>query len=63
MFDSKHMLFSAGVVVDGDIRINGRPLGDYMHRLSGFMHQEDLFVSSLTVNEHLSFMVRVVSCT
>ncbi|PSN52318.1 Protein scarlet [Blattella germanica] len=49
----------AGVVVDGDIRVNGRPLGEYMHRLSGFMHQEDLFVSSLTVREHLNFMARL----
>jgi ABC-type multidrug transport system ATPase subunit len=52
------VLFSAGVIVDGDIRVNGRPIGDYMHRLSGFMYQDDLFVSSLTVQEHLFFMVR-----
>ncbi|KAJ9597850.1 hypothetical protein L9F63_011292, partial [Diploptera punctata] len=49
----------AGMLVEGDIRINGRPLGDYMHRLSGFMHQEDLFVSSLTVKEHLNFMAKL----
>jgi hypothetical protein len=54
------VLFSAGVVIDGHIRVNGRPLGDYMHRLSGFMHQEDLFVSTLTVQEHLTFMVSTV---
>nr|CAD7464430.1 unnamed protein product [Timema tahoe] len=48
----------AGVVVDGDIRVNGCPVGDDMHRISGFMHQEDLFVSSLTVKEHLILMVR-----
>ncbi|XP_033608830.1 protein scarlet-like, partial [Cryptotermes secundus] len=46
----------AGVIVDGDIRVNGRPIGDYMHRLSGFMYQDDLFVSSLTAQEHLFFM-------
>nr|WOD55112.1 ABCG transpoter Scarlet1 [Hymenopus coronatus] len=50
---------SGGVVVEGDIRVNGRCLGDYMQRLSGFMHQEDLFVSSLTVREHLVFMARL----
>lgn len=49
----------AGVIVDGDIRVNGRPIGDYMHRLSGFMYQDDLFVSSLTVQEHLFFMARL----
>jgi hypothetical protein len=54
------VLFSVDVVVDGDIRVNGRPLGDYMHRLSGFMHQDDLFLSTLTVQEHLNFMVRTL---
>lgn len=28
-----------------------------MHRLSGFVHQEDLFDGSLTVLEHLTFIV------
>ncbi|XP_066997954.2 protein scarlet [Anabrus simplex] len=49
----------AGTIVDGDIRVNGRPVGDFMQRLSGFMHQEDLFVSSLTVREHLNFMAQL----
>nr|CAD7404221.1 unnamed protein product [Timema cristinae] len=49
-------VFQAGVVVDGDIRVNGCPIGDDMHRISGFMYQEDLFVSSLTVKEHLILM-------
>ncbi|XP_063236425.1 protein scarlet isoform X2 [Bacillus rossius redtenbacheri] len=48
-----------GVVVHGDIQVNGQPVGDFMHRLSGFMHQEDLFVGSLTVREHLNFMSRM----
>jgi ABC-type multidrug transport system ATPase subunit len=55
---SVFVLFSAGVIVYGDIRVNGRPIGGYMHRLSGFMYQDDLFVSSFTVQEHLFFMVR-----
>ncbi|GLH06606.1 Protein white [Gryllus bimaculatus] len=46
----------AGLTADGDIRVNGRPVGDFMHRLSGYMHQEDLFVAELTVREHLTFM-------
>lgn len=28
-----------------------------MHRLSGYMHQDDLFIGCLTVEEHLTFMV------
>jgi len=45
------------VLVDGDIRINGHPLGNYMQKISGFMDQQDLFTESLTVREHLHFMV------
>lgn len=29
-----------------------------MHRLSGFVHQDDLFDGTLTVLEHLTFIVR-----
>lgn len=43
--------------VDGDIVINGRPIGTYMKHLSGYMPQEDLFVGSLTVLEHMHIMV------
>ncbi|XP_052132931.1 LOW QUALITY PROTEIN: protein scarlet [Frankliniella occidentalis] len=49
----------AGVAVRGDIRVDGRPVGDFMRRLSGFLHQEDLFVAELTVREHLNFMARM----
>jgi ABC-type multidrug transport system ATPase subunit len=62
ILDVQRLLLSAGAVVVGDIRVNGRPIGVYMRHLSGFMHQEDLFVSSLTVREHLDFMVRAVKC-
>ncbi|KAJ8955186.1 hypothetical protein NQ318_009082 [Aromia moschata] len=43
--------------IDGDILVNGRPIGSYMKYLSGYMHQEDLFVPSLTVMEHMNIMV------
>lgn len=46
----------AGVVVDGDIRVNGRPTGVFMNKVCGYMHQEDLFVGALTVRETLNFM-------
>ncbi|KAF4532327.1 hypothetical protein B566_EDAN003630 [Ephemera danica] len=45
-----------GVVVDGDIRVNGRPVGPFMNKLCGYVPQEDLFVRDLTVREHLNFM-------
>lgn len=43
--------------VEGDILINGRPIGSYMKYLSGYMHQEDLFVPTLSVREHMTIMV------
>ncbi|KAG6442179.1 hypothetical protein O3G_MSEX002217 [Manduca sexta] len=49
----------AGTVMDGEISMNGRPLGDFMHQESGYMHQDDLFVNNLTVLEHLTIMARL----
>lgn len=47
-----------GIVVHGDIRVNGAPVGSsYMKHHSGFMHQEDIFIGTMTVLEHLWFMV------
>ena len=47
-----------GVVVDGEILVNGHRVNSAMTSLAGYVHQDDLFVGSLTVNEHLTFMVR-----
>ncbi|XP_060528288.1 ABC transporter G family member 5-like [Cylas formicarius] len=46
-------------VVEGDILINGRPIGNYMKYLSGCMPQEDLYVASLTVLEHMNIMAHL----
>ncbi|XP_061711951.1 protein scarlet-like [Cydia pomonella] len=48
-----------GTIVDGEIAMNGRPVGDFMHRHSGYMHQDELFVDNLTVIEHLNVMARL----
>lgn len=47
----------SNTTVQGDILLNGRPVGQFMHRLSGFVHQDDLFIGALTVLEHITFMV------
>ncbi|KAL0272357.1 UNVERIFIED_CONTAM: hypothetical protein PYX00_005360 [Menopon gallinae] len=44
------------VHIDGDIRVNGIPIGNFLNKMSGYMYQEDLFVGALTVREHLRFM-------
>ncbi|CAG5011888.1 unnamed protein product [Parnassius apollo] len=48
-----------GTITDGEIAMNGLPVGDFMHRESGYMHQDELFVENLTVIEHLSIMARL----
>ncbi|KAJ3643838.1 hypothetical protein Zmor_026524 [Zophobas morio] len=50
---------TGGTYMDGDVLINGRPIGSYMKYLSGFMHQEDIFIGSLTVLEHMNIMSRL----
>ncbi|EZA53359.1 Protein scarlet [Ooceraea biroi] len=50
----------SGVVVHGDVRVNGvQTTSSYMRRHSGFMHQEDMFIETMTVNEHIWFMARM----
>ncbi|XP_037030733.1 protein scarlet [Bradysia coprophila] len=49
----------AGVTVQGDILLNGRKIGPFMNDISGFVYQDDLFIGSLTVMEHLSFMANL----
>ncbi|XP_011700876.1 PREDICTED: protein scarlet-like [Wasmannia auropunctata] len=53
-------LARAGVVVHGDVRVNGVSAdSSYMRRHSGFMHQEDMFIETMTVLEHIWFMARM----
>lgn len=49
----------AGTIVNGDILVNGCEIGPFMRRLSGFVHQDDLFFGSLTVMEHLKCMAHM----
>ncbi|XP_011877516.1 PREDICTED: protein scarlet isoform X1 [Vollenhovia emeryi] len=49
-----------GTVVHGDVHVNGTSAGSsYMRRHSGFMHQEDMFIETMTVLEHIWFMARM----
>lgn len=52
-------IHTAGTEVKGDIQCMHRTIGPFMHRLSGFVHQDDLFDGMLTVLEHLTFVVRM----
>ncbi|CAG0886744.1 unnamed protein product [Cyprideis torosa] len=46
------------VLVDGKVFVNGYPHAKVITDLCGYIHQEDMFFGSLTVKEHLQFMVR-----
>jgi ATP-binding cassette subfamily G (WHITE) protein 2 len=41
--------------VRGQILINGRPIGSDYNRLSGYVFQDDILMSTLTVRECISF--------
>lgn len=43
--------------VRGTVEVNDRPIGSEITAISAYIQQEDLFVGSLTVKEHLTFQV------
>ena len=43
--------------VRGTVEVNDRPIGTEITSISAYIQQEDLFVGSLTVKEHLTFQV------
>lgn len=45
--------------VRGTVEINDRPIGIQINALSAYVQQEDLFIGSLTVREHLTFQVGI----
>ena len=47
----------AQVQVTGTVEVNGHPIGIDINALSAYIQQEDLFIGSLTVREHLLFQV------
>lgn len=47
----------AQVQVTGTVTLNGQPTGIDINALSAYIQQEDLFIGSMTVREHLTFQV------
>ena len=46
--------------VEGERCMNGNPVGsEYISSISAYVQQEDLFIPTLTVREHLAFTARV----
>jgi ABC-type multidrug transport system ATPase subunit len=47
------------VKVSGTVLINGTPVSDEISNMSAYVQQEDLFIGTLTVREHLMFQVSI----
>ena len=41
--------------IEGEITINGLPAGTAMTKISAYVQQDDIFIGSMTVYEHLVF--------
>ncbi|KAL1462366.1 hypothetical protein WDU94_014206, partial [Cyamophila willieti] len=50
---------NGGLVVEGDVRVNGVVVGSKIRKISAFLYQKDLFTPTLTVYEHLVFYARL----
>ena len=46
-----------GLKVSGKVKVNGQTIGRDITTMSAYVQQEDLFIGSLTVREHLTFHV------
>ena len=47
----------SNVDVSGTVCLNGKPVSFDINNISAYIQQEDLFIGSLTVHEHLMFQV------
>ncbi|XP_053393173.1 protein white-like isoform X2 [Mercenaria mercenaria] len=43
------------LTTSGDIRINGRNVGNEIRNISAYVRQDDMFIATMTVKEHLTF--------
>ena len=49
------------LIVEGEVLVNGEIVGSNMTRISAYVQQDDLFIGTLTVREHLVFQVWIAS--
>lgn len=45
--------------VSGDVLVNGQKLGNKITYISGYVQQNELFIPTLTVYEHLMFQAQL----
>ena len=49
--------------MNGDVRVNGVNVGRGIRNISAYVQQDDLFIATMTVREHLTFRVCSVKLT
>ena len=48
------------MIIDGEVKLNGQPADwKIISKCSGYVQQDDLFIGTMTVREHLSFLVTI----
>lgn len=52
-----------GLNIDGEIKVNGRQIGKGIRSISAYVQQDDLFIGTMKVREHLKFQVNNFECT
>ena len=50
----------SNVNVSGRVCLNGEPVSFDINNISAYVQQEDLFIGTLTVREHLMFQVSIL---
>jgi ABC-type multidrug transport system ATPase subunit len=50
------------MLIEGEVKLNGQPADwNMISRCSGYVQQDDLFIGTMTVREHLSFLVVIIN--
>ncbi len=47
----------AGLNVEGTVKVNGKNIGKNISNIAAYTQQQDLFIGTLRVKEHLMFQV------
>lgn len=47
------------LIIEGEVLVNGEVVGSQLSKISAYVQQDDLFIGTLRVREHLVFQVHV----
>lgn len=49
------------LVTDGSVRVNGHEIGSAIRSIAAYVQQNELFIGTLKVREHLIFQVKMLN--